>query len=83
MFVYADGLFVEHKSRNGENRDFHSVSLLDMGGFYRNFNFVGNLEDFDNLKQNDSCSIILKLRFGKEKEAYIVKGVDVVSIKKK
>lgn len=83
MFVYADGLFVEHKLRNGENRDFHSVSLLDMGGFYRNFNFVGNLEDFDNLKQNDSCSIILKLRFGKEKEAYIVKGVDVVSIKKK
>lgn len=83
MFVYSDGLFVEHKSRSGENRDFHSVSILDMGGFYRNFNFVGNLEDFDNLKQNDSCSIILKLRFGKEKEAYIVKGVDVVSIKKK
>lgn len=83
MFVYSDGLFVEHKSRSGENRDFHSVSILDMGGFYRNFNFVGNLEDFDNLKQNDSCSIILKLRFGKEKEAYLVKGVDVVSIKKK
>ena len=83
MFVYSDGLFVEHKSRSCENRDYHSVSILDMGGFYRNFNFVGNLEDFDNLKQNDSCSIILKLRFGKEKEAYIVKGVDVVSIKKK
>ena len=83
MFVYSDGLFVEHKSKSGENRDFHSVSVLDMGGFYRNFNFVGNLEDFENLKQNDACSIILKLRFGKEKESYIVKGVDVVSIKKK
>ena len=83
MFVYSDGLFVEHKSKSGENRDFHSVSVLDMGGFYRNFNFVGNLEDFENLKHNVACSIILKLRFGKEKESYIVKGVDVVSIKKK
>ena len=83
MLFNSDVLFLEHKSRSGENRDFHSVSLLDMGGFYRNFNFVGNLEDFENLKQNDSCSAIFKLRFGKEKEAYIVKGVALISIKKK
>ena len=83
MLVNADFLFLEHQVNKGSEKEFHSVSCLDMGGIYRKFNFVGNVSDFDNLTQNDSCNCILKLRFGKEKEAYIVKGVDLISIKKK
>ena len=83
MLFNADLLFLEGKERDVADKKYYSVSCLDLGGIYRNFNFLGNVDDLYDLKQNDSCSAIFKLRFGKDKEAYIVKGVDLISIKKK
>lgn len=83
MLFQSDVIFLDHSTKKGDNKDFHSVSVLDMGGIYRKFGFVGNVSDFDNLNQNDSCVGIFKVRFGREKESYIIKGIDVISIKKK
>lgn len=83
MFIPdVEVVFVEHISNSGENRDFHSVKFLDRGLVLRKFNFVGNVDDFENLKQNDRCIADIKLRFGREKESYVLKSADIISIKK-
>ena len=75
-------IFIEHITNSYEGRDFHSVKFKDLGGNMRKLNFVGNIEDFENLKCNDSCKITIRLRFGKDNESYVLKSVYVVSIKK-